>query len=88
MGIASTFSSHTEPRIFNLTTVRYRISKDATLAYSGGQCGANSPLQSVHPGGLNALFADGAVHFVSESTDVATLKRLADRDDGLVIGDY
>jgi prepilin-type N-terminal cleavage/methylation domain-containing protein/prepilin-type processing-associated H-X9-DG protein len=77
-----------EDRIFNLTTIRYKISKDATLSNSGANCGANSPLQSAHPGGATILFADGAVRFLMEATEVGILKRLADRDDGLVIGEY
>jgi prepilin-type N-terminal cleavage/methylation domain-containing protein/prepilin-type processing-associated H-X9-DG protein len=89
MGLAATFSStSSEPRIFNMTTVRYRISKDASLAHSGGQCGANSPLQSAHIGGVNVLFADGSIHFLAQSIDIGTLKRLADRDDGNVVGEY
>jgi len=77
-----------DPRIFNLTTVRHRISKDASLANSGGNCGANSPLQSAHIGGINVALADGSVRFIRDSIDITTLKRLADRDDGLVIADY
>lgn len=88
MGIASLFSNTNEKRIFNMTTVRYRISKDASLANVGGQCGANSPLQSAHTGGVNILFADGSVRFLAEMVDIMTLKRLADRDDGNVITGY
>ncbi|VTT98076.1 Uncharacterized protein OS=Blastopirellula marina DSM 3645 GN=DSM3645_12976 PE=4 SV=1: N_methyl_2: SBP_bac_10 [Gemmataceae bacterium] len=89
-GFAMSFpnSFPSDPRIFNLTTVRYRISKDASLANSGGNCGANSPLQSAHVGGANAAFGDGSVKFLRDSTDIATLKRLADRDDGLVPGEF
>jgi prepilin-type processing-associated H-X9-DG protein len=47
--------------------------------------GANVPLSSNHSGGVNALFADGSVHFLSNSTDLLTLARLATRDDGGVI---
>jgi prepilin-type processing-associated H-X9-DG protein len=35
-----------------------------------------------HPGGVNALFADCSVRFVSESTDPQTLRLLLTRDDG------
>ncbi len=89
-GFAMSFpnSFPSDPRIFNLTTVRYKISKDASLANSGGNCGGNSPLQSAHIGGLNVAFADGSVHFLRDSIDITTLKRLADRDDGQVVGDY
>jgi prepilin-type N-terminal cleavage/methylation domain-containing protein/prepilin-type processing-associated H-X9-DG protein len=47
--------------------------------------GANVPLVSAHPGGVNALFGDGSVHFLSDATDLLTLAELATRDDGLVI---
>jgi prepilin-type N-terminal cleavage/methylation domain-containing protein/prepilin-type processing-associated H-X9-DG protein len=47
--------------------------------------GANVPLVSNHPGGVNALFGDGSVHFLSDSTDLLTLAQLATRDDGMVI---
>jgi len=89
-GFAMSFpnSYPSDPRIFNLTTVRYKISKDASLANSGGNCGANSPLQGAHVGGLNAAFADGSVKFIRDSIDITTLKRLADRDDGQLLGDY
>jgi prepilin-type N-terminal cleavage/methylation domain-containing protein/prepilin-type processing-associated H-X9-DG protein len=50
--------------------------------------GANVPLVSAHPGGVNALFGDGSVHFVKDSIDLLTLARLATRDDGGVINDY
>ena len=81
MSIASYFPN-IEPRIFNLTTVRYPISKEASLANSGGNCGANSPLQSAHPGGAHALFVDGGVRFMAESIQASLLRRFADRDDG------
>jgi prepilin-type N-terminal cleavage/methylation domain-containing protein/prepilin-type processing-associated H-X9-DG protein len=50
--------------------------------------GANVPLVSNHSGGVNALFADGSVHFLSNGIDLLTLARLATRDDGGVIGNY
>jgi prepilin-type N-terminal cleavage/methylation domain-containing protein/prepilin-type processing-associated H-X9-DG protein len=46
---------------------------------------ANVPLVSAHSGGVNALFADGSVHFLTDSTDLLMLARLATRDDGGVI---
>jgi prepilin-type processing-associated H-X9-DG protein len=47
--------------------------------------GVNNPLQSAHPGGIHALFADGSGHFLAEELDLLTLKRLSVRDDGQVI---
>jgi prepilin-type N-terminal cleavage/methylation domain-containing protein/prepilin-type processing-associated H-X9-DG protein len=61
------------------------------LGVCGGQPGtwnsegANVPLISAHPGGVNALFGDGSVRFLSDSTDLLTLARLATRDDGGII---
>jgi prepilin-type N-terminal cleavage/methylation domain-containing protein len=48
--------------------------------------GANVPLVSNHTGGVNALFGDGSVHFLSNSVSLLTLAQLATRDDGGVLG--
>ncbi|TWT38351.1 DUF1559 domain-containing protein [Blastopirellula retiformator] len=40
---------------------------------------------SFHPGGVMSLFADGSVHFLTESMDVYTLQYLAACDDGQTI---
>jgi prepilin-type N-terminal cleavage/methylation domain-containing protein/prepilin-type processing-associated H-X9-DG protein len=47
--------------------------------------GANVPLVSQHPGGVNALFGDGSVRFLHDDTALLTLAQLATRDDGMVI---
>jgi prepilin-type N-terminal cleavage/methylation domain-containing protein/prepilin-type processing-associated H-X9-DG protein len=47
--------------------------------------GANTPLASGHSGGVNALFGDGSVHFITDGTPLLMLGRLATRDDGGVI---
>jgi prepilin-type N-terminal cleavage/methylation domain-containing protein/prepilin-type processing-associated H-X9-DG protein len=44
-------------------------------------------LGSKHPGGCNALFADGSVTFLSESTELAMLKAMASRASEEVISD-
>jgi prepilin-type processing-associated H-X9-DG protein len=73
-----------DSRAFNLTSIRYAISKDSTLANTG--IAGNSPLQSAHAGGsVNTLFADGSVRSLSASTSVAVLMNLADKADGQVI---
>jgi prepilin-type processing-associated H-X9-DG protein len=76
-----------DSRAFNLTSIRYGISKDSTLANTG--IAGNSPLQSAHSGGLvNVLFADGSVRSLSPDISVGILMNLADRADGNVIGEY
>jgi prepilin-type N-terminal cleavage/methylation domain-containing protein/prepilin-type processing-associated H-X9-DG protein len=76
-----------DSRAFNLTSIRYAISKDSTLANTGIE--GNSPLQSAHVGGLvNTLFADGSVQSLNPSINISVLMNLADRDDGQVIGTY
>ncbi len=70
-------------RIFNLTTVRYAINMKASNSQGiGGNCGANSPIQSSHPTGAHSLFADGSVQYLSESIALPVLFDLANRDDG------
>jgi len=83
MSLSSYFPG--DPRLWNLTTIRHPISKDWDLAnacYEGGPLGSNSALQSAHPGIVLILFADASVRVVNDSTDVTTLKRWSDRDDG------
>ncbi len=49
----------------------------------------NYPLGSAHPGGVNALFADGSVRGLNFDIDLETLNRLGNRLDGETISqDY
>lgn len=45
----------------------------------------NYPLGSAHPGGINAVFADGSVTFIRFDVDLETLNRLGHRSDGEAI---
>jgi hypothetical protein len=90
MGLSSCFPG--DPRLWNLTTIGHPITKDATLQYGcnpgpGGPVPSNTPLQSSHPDLALAVFADGSVRALPESTDLTVLKRFADRDDGQVVGE-
>ena len=44
----------------------------------------NTIINSNHPGGVNAVLADGAVRYLPTTSDFVTLKRLACRYDGQV----
>jgi prepilin-type N-terminal cleavage/methylation domain-containing protein len=44
--------------------------------------------RSMHPGGVQALLADGSVHFVSETINLDTWQRLAAMKDGLIIEEF
>ena len=76
-------------RMFNLTAVRYPPN---TLTYGlpgiGNNKGPNNPLVSSHTGGVQVLFVDGHVSFISENINLPTLKYLSTRDDRNVIGEY
>jgi len=73
-------------RAFNTTTVRFQINQ-GKLANQGGvqtNLGNNIPLNSAHPGGCNAVFADGAVRFLGDSVPVDVLQFMSRRNDGQV----
>jgi hypothetical protein len=47
-----------------------------------------SQMVGKYSGGFNAAFCDGSTHFLSESLDAETFKRLLDFKDGQVVGEY
>ena len=70
-------------RAFNLTTIRYPVGERNYML--NGVCdnhGVNNPLLSAHPGGTMIALTDGSSRFISDSMNLATLKMIADRDDG------
>ncbi|AMV19061.1 DUF1559 domain-containing protein [Planctomyces sp. SH-PL14] len=74
-----------------LTTVRHPIN---SYWLQGAPSSANSPyeanyiLNSYHTGGIEALFADGSVHFLSESLHMPTLLKISSIDDGAIPGEF
>ncbi len=72
-------------RCYNTTTVVWPIGRKVYQFASMGDQRCGTPLQSPHTGGAMMLFADGHVQFLTEATTVATLKNLADKDDGNVV---
>ena len=79
-----------QDRIFNLTVIRHPLNTkqyiDVESTGAAGNVGANRPLLSAHPGGVNVALADGSVHFRDSGLDLLTLFNLCDRDDGNVAG--
>ena len=51
-------------------------------------CGSTEEPFSLHIGGCHALLLDGSVRFLSQNMNNDTLRRLADRADGGVIGEF
>lgn len=47
-----------------------------------------SGAQSFHPGGVNCGFADGSVHFISETINLETYRRLGCIADGEPVGEF
>lgn len=76
-------------RPFSVTAVMHPINqKSSTATGVGGNCGANSPIQSAHPGGAQILLTDGSVRFISATVNIQTVYNLANRDDGNVVSDF
>ena len=83
--VVTAVSATSLERWFNLASVRYPIgTRNYTLPGIDVNHGANNPLISAHTGGVMAALTDGSVRFMSSSTNLATLKYMADRDDGQV----
>jgi prepilin-type N-terminal cleavage/methylation domain-containing protein/prepilin-type processing-associated H-X9-DG protein len=70
-------------RCYNTTTINtLGIATKHLLFNDYGELRCNKPLNSHHPGGIDALFADGHIQFITETMPLATLKLLVNRDDG------
>jgi prepilin-type N-terminal cleavage/methylation domain-containing protein/prepilin-type processing-associated H-X9-DG protein len=72
-------------RCYNTTTVVAAPNSKAFVFSQSGDERCGTPIQSVHPGGPNVLFADGSVRTLNPSIDLATFKNLVDRNDGNVV---
>lgn len=70
----------------------YGYGTSGSLVYTGdcwatgvGWACANIPLNSPHAGGVNAALCDGSNRFLSDTTALEVLARLATRDDGQLV---
>jgi prepilin-type N-terminal cleavage/methylation domain-containing protein/prepilin-type processing-associated H-X9-DG protein len=86
------YGSGGDARAMQMTTIRYLINQKTGWTNAPGNCasqgvcdntGQNIPLTSTHTGGVNALFGDGHVQLLSNSTPINVLAQLAVRYDGL-----
>jgi prepilin-type N-terminal cleavage/methylation domain-containing protein/prepilin-type processing-associated H-X9-DG protein len=70
-------------RCYNSTTINTRGIISAGLVNNDFfELRCNKPLNSLHGNGINALFADAHVAYVTANIPLDTLKNLANRDDG------
>jgi hypothetical protein len=78
-GILSQWS---DGRQYNCTSVLYQINQIGFTAGATGlqnDTGQNFPLSSCHVAGVNMLFADGTVHFATNSMAITTVSALCTR---------
>ncbi len=68
-----------------LTCVAYQINSQTCGAGANTSYVGNTILNSFHTGGVNVLFGDGSVRFVTNSFDFAMLQRMCTKADGLVV---
>ncbi|MEY4179433.1 MAG: Type secretion system protein precursor [Planctomycetota bacterium] len=89
-GSGGTDAGYGGERTFNLTTIRYPVNFNRSFNLPGvfDNKGNNNPLLSAHPGGVMCCMLDGSVRFVSSTTDMLTLLRVATRDDGQVLPNW
>lgn len=72
-----------------LTTVKFAINTQTKTPRGSSQPYENNTIiNSFHPGGVQAVLVDGSVRFLSETMPMATLLRLAAKNDGQVLGEY
>jgi hypothetical protein len=60
----------------------------AGCPWSLNNCGPNDEPFSLHVGGTHALLGDGTVRFLSENLQTHVVRRLCDKNDGEIIGEF
>lgn len=79
---------------YNLTSIRYPIgTRDLVrggtpVPGTSTSAGPNNSLLSPHKGGVQVVLCDSSVRFLSENMYLRTVKLLATRDDGEVLGEF
>lgn len=67
-----------------ITCVTYAINATTTAAGSDNSYDTSTVLNSFHPGGINCIFTDGSIRFVSSNTNFTNFQNLCTRADGQV----
>jgi len=76
-----------DSRCYTMTTVRQSPNPPGYSGFNNSvRC--NTALLSAHTGGVQVLLGDGTVRFISDNINLNTLKNLADKDDGIPIGEF
>ncbi len=76
-------------RAFNITTIRYPPNSSQNgLPGVANNDGPNNGLYSAHVGGVQCVFGDGRVVFISNNINMLTLRRICSRADGIPAGSY
>ncbi len=70
-----------------VVTIRYASNPRTAPSFTGAGFN-NGPLTSFHVGGVHVLLTDGAVRFISDNINLATLLSLGAASDGLVVGEF
>ena len=65
-----------------LGTASNGINWDSTVTDCTNLWNSKSGFHSLHPGGAQFVLVDGSTHFISETVDLTTFRRLANRKDG------
>lgn len=82
LGTPREYDPSRTPASWNITTLRYPLNtRNYDLPGIDGNRGADNPLLSAHPGGVNGIYVDGSAHFLADGMEVDALKRLGTRDD-------
>lgn len=68
-----------------LTGVEYRINSRTTASGSDNPYDLNTILNSNHPDGINVLFGDGTVRYITDSIDFVNFQRMCVRDDNFTV---
>ncbi len=67
-----------------LTSVMYKINDPSPGAGGNATYDGSTVINSFHSGGVNVVYTDASVHFISDNTNFANFQALCVRNDGLV----